>query len=155
MIFIQIILFIYHAYYEKKLSDAPWILIAGAFSGIVPGLLCDLIFGKYLGLASYALGFGPFFLIINALCGYGIFAANILLMQRVRILHFFIWTMIVTAIFEITNLYVHVYTYSFAVPSTEYWIVAFVGPFIMAIIIALAWHKLFTYRFAFISNAAH
>jgi hypothetical protein len=108
---------------------------------------------KYLGLASYELGLGSLFLIFNGFVGYGIFAANILLMQRARLWHFCVWTVIVTAGFEITNLFTHSWTYSFAVPSIEYWIVAFGFPLLAALAIAAVWHTLFQYRFTFISDA--
>ena len=150
MFFVQLLLFLVHAYFENKLVDVPRILWQGAVSGIVPGLLCDLLFGKYLGLAWYTLGFGPLFLILNAALLYGIFAANMLLMQQARLLYFCIWTVVVTAVFEITNLFFRSYTYTFAVPSPEYVIVAFAGPIGVAIVIALAWHVLFGYRFRFI-----
>ena len=152
MFLVQIFLFIVHAYFEKRLADVPRILWQGALSGIVPGLLCDLIFGKYLGLATYALGFGPLFLILNAVLLYGIFAANVLMMQHARLLHFCIWTTVVVTFFEITNLFTLSYTYAFAVPSLEYIIVAFVGPLGVAIVISLSWHILFGYRFVFIDN---
>lgn len=152
MCFVQLLLFCIHAYYEKRLADVPRILWQGAYSGIVPGLLCDLIGVKYIGLATYALGFGPFFLILNAILLYGLFAANTLLMQQARLLHFCIWMTVVVAAFEITNLYFLMYTYAFVVPSIEYVLVAFVAPLVLAIAIAISWHVLFGYRFMFIDN---
>ena len=152
MFFVQLLLFLAHAFYEKKLSEVPRILWLGVLSGIVPGLLCDVIFGKYLGLASYALGFGPLFLILNAVFGYGLFAANTLLMQQARLLHFCVWTTIVVAVYEILNLFLPSWTYPFAVPSVEYVIIAFGAPLGLAIVIATSWHVLFGYRFIFIDN---
>ena len=149
---LQLLLFLIHAYVEKKLAHAPRILFYGALSGIVPGLLCDLIFGKYLGLATYALGFGPVFLILNAVLLYGLFAANALLMERAGFLHFCIWMTIVTASFELSNPLLHLWTYAFAVPSLEYVVVAFGGPLVLAIVMAVSWHILFGYRFVFIDN---
>ena len=147
-----LLLFLIRAYYEKRLADAPRILLLGALSGIVPGLLCDLIFGKYLGIGFYTLGFGLPFLMLNAVLGYGLFAANILLLQRARFLNFCIWIGVITAVFEITNLYFPVWTYAFAVPSFEYWLIAFGGPLELAIVIAISWHVLLRYRFFFIDN---
>lgn len=145
-------LFLIRAWYEKKLADVPRILLLGALSGIVPGLVCDLLFGKYLGIGSYTLGFGLPFLILNAVLGYGLFVANVLLLQKARFLNFCIWIGVITAVFEITNLYFPVWTYAFAVPSFEYWLVAFGGPLELAIVIALSWHVLFKYRFVFVNN---
>ena len=152
VVFLQLLLFIIHAYYEKQLPDAARILRLGVLSGIVPGLLFDLIFGKFFGLFSYTLGFGPFFLTLNAALLYGLFAANTLLMRRVRLPHFFIWTMLVGAVFEITNLFVPLWTWAFAVPSIEFFTVFLVLNFGGAIVIALAWHVLLGRRFLFIGN---
>ena len=149
--FMQLLLFLIHAYYEKKLANVPRVLWRGAITGIVFGPLFDLT-GKYLGLVSYALGFGPFFLILNAILLYGLFFANILLMRQARLLHFFLWTTIVVAVFETTNLFIRLWTYTFAVPSLEYFIIAFGAPLGLAMIIAITWHVLFGYRFVFIDN---
>ena len=62
---IQLLLFVTHALYEKKLPDMPRILGYGALNGVVLGPILDLTFGKLLGLCSYTLGFGAFFLILN------------------------------------------------------------------------------------------
>ncbi len=150
-IFELLLLFLARAWYEKRLADVPRILLLGALSGIVPGLVCDLLFGKYLGIGFYTLGFGLPFLVINAVLGYGLFAANILLLQRARFLNFCIWIGVITAVFEITNLYFPVWTYSFAVLSPEYWLIAFGGPLELAIAIAISWHVLFKYRFVFLN----
>ena len=152
VLFLQFLLFLIHAAYEKKLAEIPRILWYGALTGLVIGIPSDLLGVKYLGLASYALGLGPLFLIFNGFVGYGIFAANILLMQKARLWHFCVWTIVVTAGFEVTNLFTHSWTYSFPVPSIEYWIVAFGFPLLVAVTIAEAWHFLFKHRFVFIDN---
>ncbi len=149
--FLQLLLFLAHAYYEKKLADIPHVLWQGAITGIVFGPLFDLI-GKYLGLFSYALGFSPFFLALNAILLYGLFFANIMLMRHARLLHFCIWTTVVVAVFEITNVFIRLWTYTFAVPSLEYFIIAFGAPLGLTMIIALAWHQLLGHRFVFIDN---
>lgn len=153
VIFIQFLLFVIHAYYEKKLSDVPRILGKGILGGIVLGLFFDIIFGKFFGLYSYTLGFGAFFLILNAALFYGLFVANILLMQQVRLQHFYIWTMVVGAVTEITNLFVSLWSWKFAsLPPFEYLIVLSVGYFGVAIFIATVWHVFIGNRFLFIDN---
>ncbi len=152
VLLVMLLVVLIHAYHEKKLADMPRILLLGALSGIVPGILADLIFGKYLGLATYALGFGPLFLIFNGFVGYGLFAANTLLMQRARLLTFCFWTVIITAGCEIANIFTHSWTYLYPAPSFGYWIVAFGCPLLLAMAMALAWHILFKYRFTFISD---
>jgi len=152
VLFVMFLVVLLHAYREKKSAELPRILLLGALSGIVPGILADLIFGKYLGLATYALGFGLPFLIFNGFVGYGLFAANTLLMQRARLAQFCIWTVIITAGCEITNLFTHSWTYLYPAPSIGYWIVAFGCPLALAMVMAAAWHILFGYRFVFIEN---
>ena len=149
--FAELLIFLIHAHYEKKLAGAPRILWLGLLSSIVPGPLADLL-GEYLGLGSYALGFGPLSLTLNAVFLYSLFAANTLLMQKARLLHFCAWTSVFVAVVEITNLYFPIWTYALAVPSIEYFIVAFGAPLGLALAIALAWHLLFGYRFVFIDN---
>jgi len=151
--FVLLLLFIIHAYYEKKLSDTPRILGQGILSGIVFGLLFDLVLGKFFGLWSYTLGFGAFFLTLNAALLYGLFAANILLMQQVRLLHFYIWMMIVAAVFEITNLFFHVWTWEFILPPIQFLIVLSAGYFGGAILVATVWHVFLGHRFFFIDTS--
>lgn len=151
VVFIQFLFFIIHAYYAKKLSGIPRILGKGVLSGIVLGLLFDLIFGKFLGLFSYTLGFGAFFLTLNAALLYGLFAANTMLMQDVRLSHFFIWTMVVGVVFEITNLFLPLWTWEFALSSIEFSTAFLIGNFGGAILVATVWHIL-GHRFFFIDD---
>ncbi len=152
LIFVQLLVFLIHAYYEKKLADVPRALWQGALCGIVLGPPLDLIFGKYLGLATYLLGFGPFFLILLGVLGWGIGFANIFLMQQARFLHFSAWMMVVIVTSEILNLFFPLYTFPFAYTSIEYVIVALAAPLALTMAVAFAWHTLFKYRFVFISN---
>jgi|SRR3989344_2282203 len=152
VIFVQFLLFVVHAYYEKKLSDVPRILGWGILSGVALGLFLDLVFGKFLGLFSYTLGFGAFFLTLNAALLYGLFAANTLLMQQARLLHFFVWTMIVATVFEITNLFFHLWTWEFALLSIEFLIAFLIGNVGAAILVAIVWHTFSGHRFLFIDN---
>ncbi len=151
VVFVQLLLFIIHAYYEKKLSEVPRILGYGVLSGIALGLLFDLVLGKFFGLWSYTLGFGAFFLTLNAALLYGLFAANTLLMKQVRLLHFFIWTMVVALVFEITNLLFHSWTWEFALSPTKLLFVLSAGNFGGAVLVAVVWH-MFGHRFLFIDN---
>ena len=152
LILIQFVVFLIHAHYEKKLADVPRVLWQGALTGIVYGPPVDLIVGKYLGIGTYLLGFGPFFLILLAVLGWGLGFANIFLMQRARLLHFCIWMMIVIVVSEILNVFLPLWTWPFAMLSVEYVIMALVAPLVLAMIVALAWHVLFGYRFVFIDN---
>lgn len=152
--FVQLLLFIIHASYEKKLSEIPEILGRGLISGIVLGLLFELGLGKFLGFWSNTLGFGAFFLMLNVTLLYGLFAANTLLMQRTRLIYFYIWIMIVAAVSEITNIFFPMFTWKFtSLPLVEYLIVLSAGYFVGAILIAMTWHILFHYRFRFLTRA--
>lgn len=149
---VQFLLFLIHAYYEKKLPDVPRILGRGVLGGIVLGLSLDLVFGKFLGLFSYTLGFGMFSLILNAALLYGLFAANALLMREARLPHFFIWTILVGAIFEVTNLFFRLWTWKFALLSGEFLTIFLLGNLGAAILVALVWHVFFGERFVFITD---
>lgn len=150
IVFVQLILFIIHAYYEKRLSEAAAILGRGVLSGIILGLLFDLIFGKFFGLWSYSLGFDAFFLILNASLLYGLFAANTLLMQKAGLVHFYVWTMIVAVVFEITNLFFPAWAWAFELPEIVSLIVISAGNLGAAILVAVVWHRYLGYRFSFI-----
>ncbi len=153
VIFIQILLFVIHAYYEKKLPNALRILGKGVLSGIILGLLFDIIFGKFFGLFSYALGFGVLFITLNAALFWGLFVAHVLLMQQARLHHFYIWTMIVGAVTEIVNLSMPLWNWKFvSLPLIEYVIVLSAGYFGIAILIAVVWHIFLGRRFVFIDN---
>jgi hypothetical protein len=88
VILVQLLLFVAHAQYEKRIAEAPRILAMGVLIGIVFGILFDLLVGKVFGLYSYTLGFGLGFLTINGALSYGFMQANALLMQRARLFHF-------------------------------------------------------------------
>lgn len=150
VIFVQLLLFVVHAHYEKRLSHVLRILGWGVLIGIVFGILFDLVVGKFFGLYTYQLGFGPLFLIVNGALSYGFMQANTLLMQRARLPHFYIWTIIVGAVYEITNYYFRVWTWEFATPRVEFLIVHSVGYVGLAILMAGVWHVFLKHRFVFI-----
>ena len=135
VIFVQFIVFIAYAYYAKKLSKVPRILAFGALVGIVFGIPFDLIVGKYFGLYSYVLGFDTLFLVFNWIFLNGLFVANTLLMQRLRIPYFFLGTIALMAIHEIPNYFFRVWTWKFVLPYFEFLLVLSIGYFCGAIVI--------------------
>ena len=149
---VQLSFFIVHAFYEKKLPDISRVLGRGVLGGIVLGLLFDLIVGRFFGLWSYTPGFTIFFLILNAALVYGLFVANTLLMQQARIVHFFIWTIAMGAVLDITNLFFHVWTWKFPFVSVGFLIIFVIGNLGTAVLIATTGHILFGYRFRFITD---
>jgi hypothetical protein len=102
IVFVQLLLFIAHATYEKKLPHIPTILIQSVFGGLILGLVFDLIFGKLYGMYFYTVGFDLQSLTVIAALGYGLFVAHVLLMQRATLVNFWIRVMIIAAIFEVT-----------------------------------------------------
>ena len=157
VIFAQLLFFIAHAYYAKKLSDMPRILGLGVCIGVVMGLLYDLVLGKFLGLASYTLGFGAFFLIVNGALSYGLFAASTLLMQHARLRYFFPWIIVLIAVYEITNHFFRVWTWEFThllvyLPPIEFLLILLVGYFGGAMFVAVLSYAFLGCRFFFIDN---
>lgn len=152
VIFTQLFLFIICALHEKKFSDAPRILGWGVLIGIVMGLSFDLVLGKLFGFSSYALGFGAVFLIVNGALSYGLFVGNILLLQRARLMQFYIWTIVIVAVYEITNYFFRVWTWKFALPPIEFLTILSAGYFGGAILVAIISHVFLGRQFFFIDN---
>jgi hypothetical protein len=150
--FIQLALFVAYAYYQNRLTEALRILGWGALIGIVFGLPLDLIAGKYFGLYMYTLGFTPAFLILNWVVLNGLFAANTLLAQNLRLSYFFVWTLVLMVAHEVPNYFFRVWTWQFSSSPIEYMIVLIIGYFVGAAVGALVWHVSFRYRFVFINN---
>ena len=134
----------------------------GILSGAVLGLFSDIVFGKFLGLWSYTLGFDLPFLLVNAVLLYGLFAAHVLLMQRVRMLHFIAWVLASGVVFEVSNYYFPLWTYHFfdatywtvpvMVPPVELLIVVSAGYVATAFTIATIAHVFLGHRFALIER---
>ena len=152
VICIQFLLFIIHALYEKRLSDAPRILVLSILGGAMLGILFDLILGKSCNFFSYTLGFDPLFIFLNATLFYGLFVAHVLLMQKVRILHFLIWILIVGTVTEVTNLYFHLWTWKYAsLPLIQYLVFLVLGYIGNALFVAVIAHFL-GHRFHFLER---
>ncbi len=152
VILVQLVLFIFHAAYEKRTAEVPKILGQSIAIGTIFGIAFDLLVGKILGLYYYELGFGLFFLTINGALSYGLMQANTLLMQRVGLLHFYIWTLIVGGVYELTNSVFTVWTWDFSTPSIELLIVHAVGYIGLATLMALTWHIVLKQHFVFIKR---
>jgi len=152
VILTQFLLFIVHAYYEKRLKDVPKILLISMLIGIPFGILFDIVVGEFLGLYSYELGSGIFFLAINGALSYGLMQANALLMQRAHMLHFYVWTIIVGVVYEITNHFFRVWTWEFGSVWFETFIVHSFGYTGLAVLMALVWHFILGHTFTFIEN---
>jgi hypothetical protein len=153
VISVQFLLFLLHAYYEKRLADVPRILGWSILIGVVFGIAFDLAIGKFLGLYFYELGFGLTFLTLNGAFSYGLMQANTLLMERAGVFHFYIWTLIVGIVYEITNSFFRVWTWDFSTPFLEVVAVHLVGYIGLAVCMALIWHAFLGHKFVFIDMA--
>jgi hypothetical protein len=151
VIFVQLVLFIFHALYEKRFSEVLKITTLSIAIGIPFGILFDLAVGKILSLYYYELGFGIFFLTINGALSYGLMQANTLLMQRVSLRHFYFWTLGVGLVYEITNNFFKVWTWDFSTTLIETIVVHLVGYIGLATLMACVWHFLLGRKFVFIN----
>jgi uncharacterized membrane protein len=148
----QLILFAAYIFYTKRFSDVIHSLLHGILMGIVVGLLSDLLLGKVFGLWSYTLGFGVLPLVMSSVFIYGLFASNILLLQRARFVHLFIWTMTSMTVYESTNYFFRTWTYEIPLPPLGLLLFLIIGYLGTAFLMALVWHKLLGVRFHFIDN---
>lgn len=135
LLLVQFLIFLSFAFYEKKLTKIGDILGKGILIGIPLGLFFDLVVGKFLGLSIYALGFGALFLLPNGAFSYGIFAATILLLRHHRPLYFCISTLFITVLYEVVNLFLHVWEWRFPVPTFLFPVVLGVGYIAGAILV--------------------
>ncbi len=155
VVLVQLLFFITHAHYEKRLTDVPNILKWSVAVGIVFGIVFDLVIGKFFSVYSYVLGFNAFFLTINGALSFGFLVANTLLMQRARLLHFYLWTVAVGAVYETANYFFNVWIWAFDVSHIYFWVVILFGYLGLATIMALVWHVFFGHKFSFLSNLIH
>lgn len=146
--FAALLLFIVCAFYEKRVSDVPRLLLVGVLTGIPLGLLSDFVlWGTY----TYPLGYGLFYLTLNAAVVYGLFVATVLLLQRVRFLRFCIWVLAMVAVYEVSNYFFLVWTYE-VTPFLGWLSFVLVGYFVTAVFIAVVGHLSFGYKFQFIDE---
>ena len=149
---IQLVLFVGYAYYQKRLAEVPLMFGLGALIGIVFGLPLDLIVGKYFGLYTYTLGFTSIFLTLNWVLLNGLFAANTLLGQRLRLPSFFLWTVVLMVTHEVPNYFFRVWTWQFSFPPIVYVMVLVVGYFVGAAVGAVVWRVCFGRQFIFLDT---
>lgn len=151
VILAQFCIFIVHAYYEGRLRDVPRILVLGIAIGIPFGFIFDSIVGRTVGFFSYMLGFSSLFLAINGALSYGLMQANVLLMDKRSLPHFYLWSVIVGGLYELVNTYFPVWHWEFASSSIAIPTVIIACYFGLALLMALVWH-LVGHRFSFILN---
>jgi hypothetical protein len=148
----QLVIFLVHAYIEKRLFDVPRILMRSMAIGIPFGIVFDVLVGDYIGLYSYELGMGLLFLLVNGALSFGFMQANALLMDKGTIVHFYIWSVNVGVLYEVANVFFPVWEWEFASRSQETLVVVGIGYFGLAVLMAFVWHFIFRHHFAFISR---
>ncbi len=129
LIFVQLLLFGAVVVYRRKLHSVTPLLSSGVFIGLGFGLFFDLVLGKFIGLHSYALGFGAFFLVLNALLSYGLFSATMLLFKEEKLAYFFGASFFVMLVYEVTNFYFRVWTWEFSLEPLQFLVVLSIGYF--------------------------
>lgn len=149
---VQILIFVAHAAYENRLKDIPRLLGLGVLIGVGVGLFFDIIFGKIFSLFSYGLGFGYLSLILNAVVLYGLFVADILLLHNARLVYAVLWVSMVTIVYEVTNLFLPVWTWEFVLPQIIHIAVILIIYFSGAITVALIGQLMFKYRFRLVET---
>ena len=94
IVLVAFVLYILIALYcRKNIFEIIHILFLGLVTGAVVGILSDLLWGKFLGIWSYSLGYSALPLLINAVLIWGLFSASVLLMQKMNLLNFFVLVM--------------------------------------------------------------
>ena len=117
---------------KKQIRQA---LFYSALTGLLVGVISDLLWEKFLGLWSYALGYEVLPLFATAVCIWGLFSATVLIMNELRLIHFSIAVMVMMLTYEIPNYFLEVLTYEFNIPI--FWFLTFL---IIVNFIAMVWH---------------
>lgn len=152
VVLIQIFLLLSYAWYMKQLTAVPRALFLGVLIGVTIGVPFDLVFGKSLGLHSYELGFGIFFLVINATFSYGVFVANIFLLRTASWQHFYFAAIVIMTMYETINYFFRVWTWHFSLQLGLFVSVLLIGYVAGATAAALLAHKFLGQRFAFLEK---
>jgi hypothetical protein len=127
IIVIQFILFLAIAYKNNDTRYSLKMLPVCLLLGIPFGLLFDIVFGQYLDIYHYRLGFGVGFLIINGALSYGLGIATVCALRNQTFLYFYGWTVLIGALYELGNYFFPVWSWSF-----------FPDPFIQTLILISA-----------------
>lgn len=89
------------------------LIIRALVLGLVLGVATDYIFGAYLGLFDYTLGFGLPFIVINGIFSYGCMIATVGLLQKCDFIRFYLWTALIGVVYEAGNSLLGVWHWTF------------------------------------------
>jgi hypothetical protein len=111
---VQLIVFLLLAYQKRSVGR---ISVGMFFKCVVLGALFgigfDVLFGQQLGIFGYSLGFDPGFLAINGVLSYGLWFATVQLLRSEELLSFYIYSTAVALIYEVTNYFAPVWSWTF------------------------------------------
>lgn len=115
VICMQLLFFLFLAHKKRAFKQITLgLLVKSVVLGAVFGIAFDLLVGKYLGIFSYALHFDTLFLIINGVLSYGLWVLTVQLLQSERFLSFCAWTIAIGLVYEVTNRFYPVWSWTFS-----------------------------------------
>ena len=110
----QLLFFLFLAHKKRAFKKiTPHLVLKGVTAGVLFGMSFDLLVGKFLGICSYALGFGPLFLIINGALSYGLWLLTLWLLRESNLLSFCAWNIALGLVYEIANYFFPVWSWTF------------------------------------------
>lgn len=113
VIVVQALLLLFVAYRQRSLRGLGRVTVTSMLSGIVLGVVTDLVLVAYLGVYSYFLPFTSLFLVINGALAYGLMTATVRLIPLQPFLPFCAWALLICAVYELANLAFPVWHWSF------------------------------------------
>ncbi len=113
VITIQFIFFAVHAFIAGERDKLFRYLKHGMVLGLPFGIIIDLIFGHWLGLWDYTLGYTWWFLIINGILSYGFMIANVFLLKHHSIINMYTWSVGLGVVYETANYLLPVWEWTF------------------------------------------
>jgi len=147
VVLIQLAFFLVHTLAVNEQKNFFRYLLKGMLLGLPFGICFDLVFGKYVGVFTYTIGFPLWILAINGLLSYGFMIANVLLLQRYSLFGTLGWSIGLGLVYEISNYFLPVWKWTFAEPMLEYFIVIAFGYFGLTGMMMFCLRMLYSVRF--------
>lgn len=103
VITVQFLLFIGIAWYKHDLKNSFKKLLPCLLLGVPFGIGFDLIFGQFLGIYGYVLGFDLPFLVANGFLSFGLAFAALIPLRAVSHREFYVWSIVIGGVYECIN----------------------------------------------------
>ena len=100
---VQLLFLLVYAAAVGAIKSVPKLLVWGIVIGLPFGLVIDLVWGKWVGVFTYQLGFVPWFLLLNGLFSYGVWMANVLLLRKSNFDKLYCMSFLLAVVYETTN----------------------------------------------------